>query len=283
MTRQQPGPTIRRWQLGQELRELREAASITPKAAADELEIGTSALSKIEGGKQTIKGTYVKLLAPLYGVDREKREHLLALAEAANEPEWFATYSKWVPDWFRQYLGYESSASEIRTYESELVPGLLQTADYAKAVALANRPDATNADITRTLELRRGRQQHMAEPDAVKLHAIVNEAVIRRAVGGPEVMREQLAYLDQVSRGSHVVLQVLPFSAGAHPAMTAPFTLLGFAEYPRMNTVYLESGRGALYLEKPADLDRYDWMFSQLTEAALSPTDSRKFLGSVAW
>ena len=282
MTRK-PGPTIRRWQLGQELRELREAAKIAPKIAAEELEIGTSTLSKIEGGKQTIKGTYVKLLAPLYGVDSERRDHLLALATEANQSEWYSPYSKWVPDWFRLYLGYESSASAIRTYESELVPGLLQTERYAKAVAEANRPNVTEADLARTLELRRGRQEQMRQPDSIALHVIINEAVIRRSVGGNAVMREQVEQLVEAAQRPHVTLQVLPFSVGAHPALTAPFTLRGFEDCPGMNTVYLESGRGALYLEKQADLDRYGWMFDQLNRMALSPNDSRDFLGTVSW
>lgn len=282
MTRK-PGPTIRRWQLGQELRELREAAGIPPKVAAEELEIGPSTLSKIEGGKQTIKGTYVKLLAPLYGVDAERRDHLLTLATEANQPEWYSSFSKWVPDWFRLYLGYESSASAIRTYESELVPGLLQTERYAKAVAGANRPNVTEADLARTLELRRGRQTQMRQPDSIVFHAVINEAVIRRSVGGDEVMREQVEQLTEIARQPHVTLQVLPFDVGAHPAMTAPFTLLGFEDCPGMNTVYLESGRGALYLEKQVDLDRYGWMFDRLSRMAFSPADSRDFLGTVSW
>jgi transcriptional regulator with XRE-family HTH domain len=277
-----PGPTIRRWQLGNELREAREAAHVTSRAAAREIEVQPSTLSKIEGGKQAIKGTYVKLLAPLYGIGPAERERLLVLAEEANVPGWWVSYGKLVPDWFRLFLGYESDASELRTYESELVPGLLQTPDYARAVALASKPDSTVAELDKQVELRRQRQQRIVNDDPPTMHAVLNEAVLLRKVGGAEVMRNQLEHLVMLAKLPHLTLQVLPFDAGAHPAMTAPFLMLGFADVPSMNTVYLENGRGSLYLEKPADLERYRAMFEQLTRLALRPQASVKTLATVA-
>jgi transcriptional regulator with XRE-family HTH domain len=277
-----PGPTILRWQLGKELQELRQAAGISPQEAAAELEIGPPTLSKIEGGRQAIKGTYIKVLAPLYGIDTERKNHLLALAAEANQPEWYASWTKWIPEWFKQYLGYEASASAIRTYESELVPGVLQTPDYVRAIALANRPTSTEAELQRAVELRRARQERITHDDAPTLHAVVNEAVLRRTVGGPAVMRAQLRHLIELAKRGQVTLQVLPFDAGAHPAMTAPFVMLGFQDYPRMNTVYLENGRGALYLEREADLTRYEWMFDQLVHLALDPDATTTLLDTVA-
>ena len=277
-----PGPIIRRWQLGNELRIAREAAGVTIRAAAAEIEVQASTMSKIEGGKQAIKGTYVKLLAPMYAIDPAERSRLLALAEEANRPGWWVSYGKLVPDWFRLFLGYESDASELRTYESELVPGLLQTPEYARAVALASRPDSTVPELDRQVELRRERQQRITDNDPPTMHAVLNEAALLRKVGGADVMRVQLEHLVQLAKLPHLTLQVLPFDAGAHPAMTAPFLMLGFEEEPAMNTVYLENGRGSLYLEKPADLDRYRVMFEQLTKLALRPQASVKAIATVA-
>lgn len=277
-----PGPIIRRWQLGNELRKAREAAGVTIRAAAAEIEVQAGTLSKIEGGKQAIKGTYIKLLAPMYGLPSEERGRLLALGEEANQPGWWVSYGKLVPDWFRLYLGYESDASELNAYESELVPGLLQTAGYSRAVALATKPDSTDAELDRQVDLRRERQRRITGDDPPTVHAVLNEAVLLRKVGGVEVMKEQVEHLVALSGLPHVTLQILPFDSGAHPAMTAPFLLLGFEEEPAMNTVYLENGRGSLYLERPPDLERYRQMFTQLTEQALDPKLSAELMATVA-
>ncbi|MBP2338919.1 hypothetical protein JOF41_005097 [Saccharothrix coeruleofusca] len=250
--------------------------------AAKEIEVQPGTMSKIEAGKQAIKASYVKLLAAHYGLSDVERARLLDLVEAANQPGYWVTYSKLVPDWFRLFLGYEHDASALRSYESELVPGLLQTPAYARAVALANKPNSTAAELDSQVELRRARQQRLAEPEPPTLHAVINEAVLLRKVGGAEVMAEQLRHLAVLAELPHVTLQVLPFEAGAHPAMTAPFLLMAFDAEPRMNTVYLENGRGSLYLEKRADLNRYQTMFDQLAAMALTPEKTADFLDTVA-
>lgn len=275
------GPTIRRWQLGQELRRHREAAGVSASAAAAEIEVGTPALSKIEAGKQSIKGTYVKLLSAMYGLPAEERERLLELTAEANLPGWWVTYGKLVPDWFKMFLGYEGFATELKTYTSELVHGLLQTPDYTRAVARAANPDTTDAELDLQVELRRERQQRVNEDNPPSLRVILNEAVLQRRVGGREVMLGQLTRLLEVSEMPHVTIQVLTFDAGAHPAMTAPFTMLGFDPEPEMNCVYLENGRGALYLERKPDLERYDVIFRQLTQQALDPRESHTFMDSL--
>lgn len=277
-----PGPIIRRWQLGNELRKAREAAGVTIRTAAAEIEVQAGTLSKIEGGKQSIKGTYIKLLAPMYQIPWEERQRLLALAEEANQPGWWVSYGKLVPDWFRLYLGYESDASDLQSYESELVPGLLQTEPYARAVALAARPDSTPEELDRQVDLRRERQRRITSDAPPTMHAVLNEAVLLRKVGGPEVMKEQIEHLVTLSGLPHVTLQMLTFDTGAHAAMTAPFLMLGFEEEPAMNTVYLENGRGSLYLERAADLDRYRQMFTQLTQQALQPEQSADAMATVA-
>lgn len=277
-----PGPIIRRWQLGNELRKAREAAGVTIRAASAEIEVQAGTLSKIEGGKQTIKGTYVKLLSPMYGLPPEERARLLALAEEANQPGWWVSYGKLVPDWFKLYLGYESDASELNTYESELVPGLLQTEDYARAVVQAAKPDSTEAELDRQVDLRRERQRRITGDHPPIMRAVLNEAVLLRKVGGAEIMRDQLRHLERLADLPHVTIQVLPFDAGAHPAMTAPFNMLAFEDEPAMATVYLENGRGSLYLERPADLARYRAMFRQLAGLALEPALSRQAVARVA-
>lgn len=277
-----PSPIIRRWQLGNELRKSREAAGVTIRAAAAEIEVQAGTLSKIEGGKQTIKGTYIKLLAPMYGLADDERARLLALAEEANQPGWWVSYGKLVPDWFKLYLGYESDASELNTYESELVPGLLQTEDYARAVVKATKPDSTAEELERQVDLRRERQRRITSEHPPIMHAVLNEAVLLRKVGGAEVMRDQVRHLERLADLPHVTIQVLPFEVGAHPAMTAPFNMLAFEEEPAMATVYLENGRGSLYLEKPADLARYRAVFQQLGGLALEPEESRQVIARVA-
>src|SRR6266540_2209708 len=216
-----PTPTIRRWELGRQLRQLRENAGVDPKTAAAEIDTSTSTLSRIESGKQTIKPTYVKLLSLLYDVDSQTRRGLLELAEEAGQPEWHTGLSKGMPEWFRLYLGYEAAASVIRSYCSELIDGRLQTPAYIRAIARANRPDSPEAVLDASVALRQGRQARLDADDPPTLHVVLNEAVLHRIIGSREIMRGQLEHLAKVANRRHITIQVLPFTAGAHPAMTA--------------------------------------------------------------
>jgi transcriptional regulator with XRE-family HTH domain len=273
----EPTPTIRRWQLGQELRRLREQANVRPRAAAREIEVSESTLSRIETGKQTIKATYVKLLTMLYAANQAERERLLALCEESNQDEWFVQLQQHVPDWFRRYLGYEAAAVEIRTYCMELIDGLVQTEDYARAIGLANQPDAATRDLDGYVAIRRERQTRLTDEHPPRLHTVINEAALRRVVGGPDVMRAQIDRLIELADLPNVTVQVLTFDAGAHPAMTASFIMLGF-DLAAMDTVYLENGRGAVYLESEHDLARYRWMFDRICDLSLSPDESLNWL-----
>jgi transcriptional regulator with XRE-family HTH domain len=277
----EPTPTIRRWQLGQQLRQLREQTEVSPAVAAKEIGVSTSSLSRIETGKQFIKPPYVKLLSLLYEVSPKVRTELMLLAEEAGQPEWYAALAKNVPDWFRQYLGYESVASTIKTWCSELVPGLLQTSDYAEAIFRVGRQQAGSVALEQSVELRRQRQERASHGD-LQLTAVLNEAVLLRPVGGPAVFREQLRHIAEVSEKPGITVQVLPFAVGEHPAITAPFVMLGFTDHPQMSTVYLENGRGALYLESAPDLESYGWRFEQLLDLAETPEKSRDRLVRVA-
>lgn len=276
------GPTVRRRQLGLELRRLREAAGKTPREAADWLEVSTSTLSKIELGRQAIKGTHVRLLTQLYGVGAPDADTLLRLARDANQRGWWAAYGDTVPDWVRTYLGLEDDASELWAYESGLMLGLFQTPAYAEAITAATRPKADADELARLVTFRTARQERLFGDRAPRLRVVLDEAVLHRLVGGPAVMREQLNHLTEVAQLPHVTVSVQPFSAGAHPSIGSAFTLLRFADTLGMNCVYLENARGALYLERPADVDRYAAMFEELSGTALSADASLQLVAKLA-
>ncbi|MGH3770506.1 MAG: helix-turn-helix domain-containing protein [Pseudonocardiaceae bacterium] len=273
-----PGPTVRRRQLGLELRRLREVAGKTHREAAEWLEVSLSTLSKIELGRQAIKGTHVRLLAQLYDVGCPDSDGLLQLAREANQRGWWAAYGDTVPDWVRIYLGLEQDASELWAYESGLVLGLFQTPAYAEAVTAAARPELDPEELAALVALRTARQQRLVDDMAPHLRVVLDEAVLHRLVGGPVVMREQLEHLTELAQLPHVTVLVLPFSAGAQPSVGSAFTLLRFVDTASMNCVYLEYGRGALYLERPGELNHFVAVFEQLSKTALSTAESLELI-----
>ena len=277
-----PGPTVRRRQLGLELRRLREAAGKTPKEAAEWLEIAPSTLSKIELGRIAIKGTHVRLLTQLYGVVAPEADTLLRLARESSQRGWWAAYGDTVPDFLRTYLGLEEDAAELWAYESGLVLGLLQTPAYAEALITVGRPHADREEIARLVEFRTARQKRLFAQQSPTLRVVLDEAVLRRTVGGPEVMREQLQHIVALADSSHVSVVVLPFDTGAHPSIGSAFTLLRFADAASINFVYLEHLLGALYLERPTDIERYTEVFEQLSASALAPDESLRLIARVA-
>ena len=277
-----PGPTVRRRQLGLELRRLRETAAKTPKEAAEWLEITPPTLSKIELGRQAIKGTHVRLLAQLYNVGAPELDTLLRLAREANQRGWWAAYGDTVPDFVRSYLGLEEDAAELWAYESGLVFGLFQTPTYTEAITAVTRPHADYDEIARLVEFRTARQQRIFAAQSPALRVILDEAVLHRVVGGPQVMRQQLEHLVDLVRSPHITVAVLPFDAGEHPSIGSAFTLLRFADAESMNCVYLEHHLGALYLERPADIERYTAMFEQLDDSVLSPDESLRLMTTLA-
>jgi transcriptional regulator with XRE-family HTH domain len=277
-----PGPTVRRRQLGLELRRLREAAGKTPKEAAEWLEITPSTLSKIELGRQAIKGTHVRLLAQLYDVGAPEVDTLLRLAREANLRGWWAAYGDNVPDYVRAYLDLEEDAEELWAYESGLVFGLFQTPAYAKAIISSFRRDDDPDEIARRVEIRAARQKRLFADQSPSMRVVLDEAVLRRKVGGAEVMGEQLRHIIEIAKLPHVEVRVLPFDVGEHPSIGTAFALLRFADASAMNCVYLEHHMGALYLERPADLVRYTAMFEQLVGAALSPDESLHLVTTLA-
>ncbi len=278
----EPGPATRRRQLGRQLRDLRLAAGIrTMEAAAEKSGLSRATISRIESAKQTILPRTVRLLCQTYGVGAPLIDHLAKLAAESDDRGWMLSYSDTTPNWFERYLGEEAEASEIWNYQAEFVPGLLQTADYCRAVSAVNSAGATDEEVDRRVELRLARQELLDRDNAPQLHVVMNEAVVRRHVGGRVVMRAQLRHIEELAKRPSVTVQVLPFSAGAHPAMTGSFTMLHSPTEGGEPTIFVEVDSGALYPDRPADYERYAWMFGQLRDLALSPVKSMALVSSV--
>lgn len=268
-------PTVSRLQLGRELRRLREAAGVSRDNAAAELECSTSKLSKIETGKATIRAGEVKVLLDCYGV--EDRDAVLRLARDARRRSAYR-----VPDWAKTFVGMEADAAEIRTYETELVPGLLQTEAYARVVTQAANPARDPREVERLVAARAQRQQRLRAEDAPLLWAILNEAVVRRLVGDREIMGRQLEYLADLAEDPNITIQVLPFRAGAHPAMGSSFVHLRLADPPDAEMIYLEDMASADYLDRPSQVADYYTAFGMLAAAALDPVPSSVLIKDAA-
>jgi transcriptional regulator with XRE-family HTH domain len=275
-----PSPTVRRRRLRYELRRLRAEHGLTIEQVQDRSggDIKAPSISRWENGERSIRPTDLRLLLDIYGVDGDQREALLALARQARERGWWQSYASAIPEWFQVYLGLEAEASLIREYAAELVPGLLQTAGYGSAFLHAPPAPAGEAELARRVTVRLTRQERLAAEDPPEYWAVLNEAVIRRPVGGPAVMREQLSQLGELAALPHVNIQVLPFAAGEHPAMEGSFSTLGFPEPGDPGVVYMDSQAGSLYLEQPAEIDHYARMFSHLVAKALDPGESRRMI-----
>jgi transcriptional regulator with XRE-family HTH domain len=279
-----PSPTVRRRRLRAELRRLREERGLTIEqvAEASEGDLGPSNLSRWETGERSIRPTDLRFLLDIYEITGEEREGLLALARQARERGWWHTYGDAVPNWFQVYVGLETEARTIHGYASELVPGTLQTADYYRAFLRTAPAAVSEEDADRKVAVRLDRQQRLTNDDPPEYWAILNEAVIRRPVGGAEVMRKQLHQIAELADLTHVTVQVLPFNAGVHPAMDGGFWILGFPETTDPDVVYQENQMGGLYLEKPGEIERYTLMFSHLMAKALDPVDSRALITRAA-
>jgi len=253
------GPTAVRILVGAHLRRLREHRGLTRAEAGEPIRSSESKISRMELGRVALKERDVLDLLTLYGVhDVQERDALVARVREANAPGWWSSYSDVTPNWFQRYLGLEATATLIRTYEVQFVPGLLQTEDYARAVVPLGPGAAHQDQIARRVRLRLERQQLLTRPDPPKLWAVVDEAALRRPVGGPRVMRDQLeALITIVTKMPNVRLQVLPLAAGGHAASGGSFTILRFPQQELPDVVYLEQLTSALYLDSREDIDFY--------------------------
>jgi hypothetical protein len=273
------GPTVLRMLLGAQLRRLRETKGFSREDAGWEIRSSESKISRMELGRVGFKERDVADLLTLYGVaDEEERTALLALAQSANTPGWWHRYSDVLPGWFQSYVGLEAAASLIRTYEVQFVPGLLQTEEYARAVIVLGHGTATPAEIERRVRLRRDRQQVLARAELPRLWAVVDEAALRRPIGGRDVMRAQIEALMEVTRQPNVRLQVIPFTAGGHAAAGGAFTVLRFPDDDLPDVVYIEQLTSALYLDKREDVDDYAAAMDRLCIEAEPPTRTADIL-----
>ncbi|WFE54514.1 helix-turn-helix transcriptional regulator [Micromonospora sp. WMMD1155] len=266
------GPTVLRMLLGAQLRRLRETSGVTREGAGWEIRSSESKISRMELGRVGFKERDVSDLLTLYGVTEEhEREALLKLARDANSPGWWHRYGDVLPTWFQSYLGLEAAAALIRSYEVQFVPGLLQTGDYARAVVLLGHGAAGAAEIDRRVALRMQRQQLLHRDNPPQLWAVVDEAALRRPIGGPAVMRGQLTALIEATKSPNIRLQVIPFAAGGHAAAGGAFTILRFGDQELPDIVYIEQLTSALYLDKRDDLDYYAVAMERLCVEAEPP------------
>ncbi|MEV5538875.1 helix-turn-helix transcriptional regulator [Saccharopolyspora shandongensis] len=272
------GPTARRLVLGSQLRRLREASGISREDAGYAIRGSGSKISRLELGRVGFKERDVADLLTLYGVtDQSEHEAFLNLVRRSNEPGWWHRFNDLMPSWFQDYVGLEESAARIQTYEIQFVPGLLQTEKYARAVATQGRPEFPEDELDRRVRLRMQRQKLFTQPKAPRLWAVIDESVLHRPIGGREVLREQIQFLLDATAMSSVTLQILPFELGRSGAEGA-FTILRFAEPELPDIVYLEHLCGALYLDKPDEVEVYSKVSHRLAVDAQTPEQTRKTL-----
>jgi transcriptional regulator with XRE-family HTH domain len=276
------GPTVRRMLVGAQLRRLRNARNISREEAGEAIRASEWKIHRLENGQVSFKERDVVDLLRLYGVsDPGDVAGFVILAREANQPGWWHHYGDVLPQWFRAYVDLESAAVLIRTYEAQFVPGLLQTEEYMRAVIQGALLDDTADEIEQRVQLRLTRQNLMERPDAPRLWAVVDEAALRRPVGGREVMRAQLEQLIEAAELPNVTLQVLPFAAGAHPAMIGAFSVLRFGDQELPDVVYLEHLTSAIYLNKEDDVDQYLHVMETICVRAAAPDRTVEILGRI--
>ncbi|MGW0584556.1 helix-turn-helix domain-containing protein [Streptomyces sp. NPDC002920] len=282
----QHGPAVRRRKLGAELRSLRARAGLTSGEAARLVGWHQSKVSRIETGTSGTKTADVRLLLDAYGVtDPRLRELMLALAgadEGDGRDHWWHAYRGILPTAYRDFISLESQAGGMRTLETTVVPGLLQTPEYARAVTRAAVEGADEDQLDTLVEVRIARQDVLRRRTPLRLSAVLDEAVLRREVGGPEVMTRQLTRLVEAARLPHIRLQVLPFSAGAHIGVTGPFVIFSFSSASDLDVVVLDHLTSSLYLERKEDLEAYTEAFNALRAHALSPEESLEYIAARA-
>ncbi|WP_431042990.1 helix-turn-helix domain-containing protein [Streptomyces sp. P1-3] len=277
------GSVVRRILLGSQLRRLRESRGITREAAGYSIRASESKISRMELGRVSFKARDIEDLLTLYGVvDEAERAALLGLAREANVTGWWHSYGDVLPGWFQTYVGLEGAASHIACYEVQFVHGLLQTEGYAHAVVTRGQPTACDSEVERRVALRLERQKLLVSERAPEFHVVIDEAALRRPYGGPQVMRNQLQHIIDVSEQSNVTLQVMPFEFGGHAGESGAFTLLRFPESDLPDVVYLEQLTSALYLDKRDEVAQYGRVLDRLSADGLAPAKSRDLLRRLA-
>ncbi|RLU94838.1 transcriptional regulator [Streptomyces griseocarneus] len=273
-------PTVRRRRLGQELRKLRELKGMTAEEVAERLLVSQSKISRLENGRRSISQRDVRDLCGVYGVeDHRIVDSLMQMAKESRQQGWWHAFGD-IP--YSVYIGLETDAASLRVYEASLVPGLLQTPNYASAAIEGSWPEATAAEIERRVQVRIRRQERITDPDnPLRLWAVIDESALRRIVGNRSIMQEQMRKLIEFSLEPHITVQVLPYDVGAHPGMYGKFCILEFNDPQDASTVYLEGITSDLYLEKPNDVQTYSVMYEHLRMQALNAEHSRQFIERV--
>jgi transcriptional regulator with XRE-family HTH domain len=269
------GPTVQRRRLGSELRRYREAVGLTIEQAAELIECSDSKISRIETGRVSVRPLELRELCRVYGIPEDQQEPLHALSRQSRQRTWWQEHHRVLSEGFRTYLGLEADAHALRTFEISLVPGLLQTGDYARALLKAGGVITDGDVFERLIRIRMTRQELVTRQNGpLRLHAVIDEAVLRRTVGDPALMGAQLEHLRAMAELPNVTLRVVPFSTGLHPGMDGPFTLLEFADPRDPDLVYVEGHAGPLFIDAAEDVARCRDMFGHLDEMALPPRES---------
>lgn len=269
-------------QLGDELRRLRESAQLTTSEAAEAIDCTKGKISRIENGRVTVRLPDLTAMLHAYGAtDTELRDRLAVLARKANRRRrqgWWNQYGSMLADTYRDYIALEAMADTIRAFQAQLVPGLLQTPEYIRAVTVASRQWQTADEIEQFVRVRLTRQERLAGDSPLCLWAVLSEAVLLQQVGGPEVMKAQLEHLLTTSERDNVTIQVMPFSRGAHASMFGPYVVLGFPEEAALDVVLADNPTGSVWLEREAEVARYRELFDAARTSALSPVESRSVI-----
>jgi transcriptional regulator with XRE-family HTH domain len=274
-------PTVRRRRLGQELRRLRELRGMTAEEVADRLLVSQSKISRLENGRRSISQRDVRDLCGVYEVeDLRVVESLMQMAKDSRQQGWWHAFGD-IP--YSVYIGLETDAASLRVYEPQVVPGLLQTQSYAEALIAGALPESSQAEIDKRVGVRLRRQGRVNdEEQPLRLWAVIDEAALRRVIGGARLMREQLEHLLEIAQLPHVTIQVLPFTMGAHPGINGQYAILEFPDTADSSVVYIEGVTSDLYLEKANDVHKYTVMYEHLRAQALNVEQSRAFVEDIA-
>ena len=275
-------PTVRRRRLAELLRQLRVDAGLSVEDAAGRLEWSQNKLYRIERAEHGVAVGDARLLLDLYGVPAAQREEVLSLVREARQRGWWQSYTDALPEPAAAYVGLEQDAASLAQYSAELVPGLLQTEDYARAIRRAGLLADTDETTERWLAVRTQRQARLRGGQALTYWTVLNEAVLRRTVGDAEVMHAQLQHLMEVAELPNVTLQVLEFDAGAHAAMDSSFTVIRFADQAAPDVIYIENATSVLYLEREAEVARFTLIFDHVRVRALDPDRSLRMIAEAA-
>ncbi|WP_406394379.1 helix-turn-helix domain-containing protein [Streptomyces sp. NBC_00887] len=273
-------PTVRRRRLGQELRRLREIKGMTAEEVAERLLVSQSKISRLENGRRSISQRDVRDLCGVYEVeDHRVVDSLMQMAKDSRQQGWWHAFGD-IP--YSVYIGLETDAESLRVYEPQVVPGLLQTRQYAEALITGALPEAPPSDIEKRVNVRARRQDRINAPEhPLRLWAVIDESALRRLVGGKQVMIEQLEHLIEQSQLPHVTVQVLPFEMGAHPGINGQYAILEFPDAADSSVVYIEGVTSDLYLEKANDVQRYSVMYEHLRAQALNVEQTRQFISGI--